>query len=161
MGKIQARSERLLITGSDHNVVKQFPMFGKGPALYWWAENGLIHWEDSRPRGTRPDGQYGTKTWQEIAIAILSLSKMVTNSSEGGYADERKRMQKFVCEMETVIRQAREQGAPDDPDAVKEARRRRAKSVLSPRKISSVVSGRGNAARLAVGQKPMVDPFDM
>jgi hypothetical protein len=159
---VHARSNKLLITGRGHNVVKQFPMFGKGDALYWWAENGIIHWEDSRPRGKRPDGQYGTLAWDEAARRVLNLSQMIYNSSEEGhYADEKRRMQQFVCDMEKVIQQAREQGTPDDPDAVKEAQRRRATSVLSPGKISNVVAGRGDVDRLAVGQQRMVDPFDL
>ena len=159
---IQARSNKLLITGTGHNVTKQFPMFGKGDVLYWWAENGLIHWEDSRPRDKRPDGQYGVLPWDEASRRILNLSQMIYNSGEEGhYADEKRKMQQFVCDMEKLIHQAREQGTPDDPDAVKEAQRRRAKSVLSPAKISKVIAGRGGVEKLAAGQQRMADPFDM
>lgn len=134
---IESRSSKLLIEG-DHNVVKQFPMFGAGEPLYWWSERGLVMWEDARTNG------YGTMTWQECAFRVSAISDMITNSSEDGdYADERIAMQRFVCSMERVIRQAKETGGPLDKGAAQEHARRRAKSVsmANTRRIDNVVAG--------------------
>jgi hypothetical protein len=123
-------SNRILIEG-DHNVVKQFPLFGKGEPLYLWAERGLVHWESAKTNG------YGSMPWQEAAFRVISLSEMATNSSEEGYyADEAYRLKKFVCEMENVIRQAKEQGGPLDEGAAAHHAARRAKSVVVPRTVN-------------------------
>ena len=115
MAKIQQRSQKILLVGESHNVVKQFPMFGKGAPLYWWAEKGYIHWEDSRPKGQRPDQYYGLMSYREFADRILNLSEMVTKSSEqGDYSDERKALQEFICEGEKLIRLAKAHGDMHD-----------------------------------------------
>lgn len=126
------KSSRILIEG-DHDVVKQFPMFGKGEPLYLWAERGLVCWEFAKTNG------YGTMTWQDAAERVLALSDMIINSSEdGGYADERIAMQRFICSMENVIRKAKEQGGPLDEGAAAAHAARRAKSVVVPRKVDAI-----------------------
>ena len=159
---IHQRSQKILLVGESHNVVKQFPMFGKGSPLYWWHEKGYIHWEDSRPKGERPDQYYGLMSWQEFAERVLNLSEMITKSSEqGDYADERKALQAFVCSAEILIRQAREHGVLHDKGASEEHKRRRSKTMIVPRQMSNVVVGNGDAKKLGVGQRKMVDPFDL
>lgn len=129
---IETRSQRILLTG-DHSVVKQFPLFGKGEPLYLWADNGLVCWEFAKTNG------YGSMDWREAAKRIVSLSDMVGKSGEEGvYTDERVRMQEFICNMENVIRQAKEQGGPNDDGAAEDRRRRRAKSVVVPRNIDKI-----------------------
>jgi len=126
------RSNRLLIEG-DHGVVKQFPLFGRGEPLYLWAENGLVCWEFAKTNG------YGSMDWREAAKRVLALSQMVTNSTEEGhYSDEANRLKKFVCDMENVIRTAKEQGGPNDDGAAADRRRRRAKSVVVPRGVDKI-----------------------
>lgn len=94
--------------GGEHGVALQFPMWGKGSVVRYWAENGLVCWEDAR------DNTYGTMVWQDAARRVLALSQMVFNSHEQGYyCDETRRVQKFIAEMETVIRKAKEQGGPE------------------------------------------------
>jgi hypothetical protein len=76
-------------------------------------------------------------TWQEAAERVIGLSDMVAKKTEGGYADERAAIQQFICQMETVIRKAKEQGGPDDiQDKAKEHRRRRPKTVVMPQVVS-------------------------
>ena len=126
------RSNRIFIEG-DSSLVKQFPLFGKGEPLYLWAENGLVCWEFAK------NNAYGSMDWREAPKRVLALSQMVTNSSEEGhYADESNRLKTFVCDMERVIRPAKEQGGPNDDGAAEDRRRRRAKSVVVPRAIDKV-----------------------
>ena len=131
---IVTRSERILVEG-DHNVVKMFPLFGKGEPLYMWAERGLICWEYAKTNG------YGTMYWRDAAERVLGLSEMLSRrdpNDDALYRDERERLQRFVCSMEDVIRKAKEQGSPDDDVAARDLARRRAKTVMVPRKIDAV-----------------------
>jgi len=129
---IETRSDRIFVAG-DHNVVKQFPLFGKGEPLYLWAENGMVCWEFAK------SNTYGSMDWRDAGRRVLSLSEMVGRSSEDGvYTDERQALQKFISDMERVIRQAREQGGPNDDGVAEDRRRRRAKSVVVPRAVDKV-----------------------
>lgn len=155
---------KILIMGEGHNVVQQFPMFktpGRSNApLRWWHERGRIHWEDARPREERPAEYYGSMSWRQCAERLLNLSAMVTKSSENGdYADERRRMQKFIVEMEPLLREAKEFGDLHDRSALRDHARRRPKSVVVPGRLSNVVAGQGGADHLTPGQRKMVDPF--
>lgn len=126
------RSNRIFVE-SDPRVVKQFPLFGKGEPLYLWAENGLVCWEFAKTNG------YGSMDWRQAAIRVLSISQMVSNSTEEGYyADEAYRLKKFISDMEDVIRSAKEQGGPNDPGAAADRKRRRAKSVVVPRSVDNI-----------------------
>lgn len=128
---ILQRSSKILIQDSA-DVVKQFPMFGKGEPLYLWAENGLVRWEYAETNG------YGTMAWDDAAHRVLALSEMITRSGEDGdYADERIALQRFVAAMENVIRKAKDQGSPFNPDAGKDRKARRSVSV-APRPVSAV-----------------------
>jgi len=92
----------------QHNVAVQFPMWGPGGMVRFWAEKGLVKWEDSK------DGSYGAMTWRDAAERVLALSAMVFKSHEKGYyCDETRRTQRFISEMEHVIRLAKEQGGPE------------------------------------------------
>ena len=131
-GKKIAQRSRRIVTSA--NVVKLYPMWGKGEPLYLWAENGLVCWENAATNG------YGTMKWADAAERVISLSEMTFKSGEErSWAKERRQMQTFVTEMEHVIRQAKDQGCPDAPDAGAERKRRgRAQSVV-PRDFDNVV----------------------
>lgn len=134
---MQSRSQKIIFKG-DNNVVKLFPMWGKGRELILWAERGLICWEDGRTE----HGAYGTLEWQEAAERVLGLSEMVVKSSEDpSWQTERQHLQRFICNMEELIRVAREQGSPFDNGEslhdVVAARRRR----IDPRQLDQVVAG--------------------
>jgi hypothetical protein len=97
-----------------------------------WAEEGLVCWEDVRDKT-----QFGSMTWQEAAKRVVGLSEMVAKPTEGGYSSERQQIQRFVTEMEGVIRKAKDQGGPDDiHDKAEEERRRRPKTVVMPQVVS-------------------------
>ena len=118
--------------GLSTAVATQWPLFGQGRPVHFWADSGLVRWEDDRD-GLQPAKKRGFIYWQQAAKRVLALSEMVTKSSEGGFADERQRIQRFITEMEEVIRQAKEQGGPLDGDAVRrEYKRRRPTTVVRP-----------------------------
>jgi hypothetical protein len=111
-------------------------MWGHGEPVYYWAENGLVKWEDERDGPLPSHRRRGAMDWRDAAFRVLALSEMTFKSSEGGYRDERMRMQQFICEMEEVIKEAKRQGGPFDDDAgatLREQRRRRAKTYVMPR----------------------------
>lgn len=136
MGSIVQRSKKILLVGEHHNVVKQWPMYDKGPELYWWAENGRVCWEDAR------NNEYSTMTIEVCKERVLNLSAMITRSSENkDYPYERQLMQQFVCDMEGVLRQAIEQGDPYADDTARVNKRRRPTSIVVPRKLDAVISG--------------------
>lgn len=129
---IEQRSRQLFTPTA--RIVKLNPMWGKGGPLYLWAERGMVHWEYAETNG------YGTMSWQDAARRVQALSEMTLKSSEDRrWGKERVEMQRFIVRMESVIRQAKEQGSPDDPDAVKEAKRRRKRTSIAPRAMDNII----------------------
>lgn len=119
-------------TKGGRAIAKQFPLWDKGAPMYFWAERGLILWEDSR-EDCPEDKRFGSMTWKDAAVRVLNLSQMVFRSSDQGYyRDEMNRLKQFVAEMEDVIREAKDQGSPFDEDAIEDARRRRPKTCIMP-----------------------------
>lgn len=130
------RDKPALILGS-HNVVEQFPMFGKGATVRWWAERGRVCYEDGRN-----EGGYSTMDWRQAVEHLDGINKMIAPSSDDlTYADERVRMQRFVEQMMEVIQQARDQGGVWDKGAGAEHKRRRPKSLLVNRPLDNTISG--------------------
>lgn len=131
--KIVQRSQRILVPSA--NVVKLYPMWGDGEPIYLWAENGLVCWENAATDG------YGTMKWADCADRVLALSQMTFKSSEErSWQTERRKMQKFVADMEPIIRQAKDQGCPDAPDSGAERKRRGRKQSVVPRDFDNVVA---------------------
>jgi len=66
------------------------------------------------------------------------VSEMILKSSEDHrWGKERRVCQQFICEMEEVCRQAREQGNPmENVDYLAERRRRRPKTVIVPQVVN-------------------------
>ena len=88
-----------------------YPVFGAGEATLFWAEGGMVAFEDRRP-STPVDKRCGFLDWDEAARRTLVLSQMVIRSSEDPrWSFERRRLQKYVMEMEEVIREAKAQEA--------------------------------------------------
>jgi hypothetical protein len=108
-------------------------LFGKGYPIHFWADKGLVRWEDER-EGLSPAKKRGFMWWQEAAKRVLALSQMVINSSEDRRWDhERQILQQFISEMELVIAKAKEQGGPlDGPGVHREYKRRRPTTVVKP-----------------------------
>ncbi len=100
-----------------------------GRVLRVWAERGLIHMEDSR------DNSYKVMAVRQALEHLNGINTMVGNSIRTGhvrYADELALHQKFIQDCTDVIKKAQEQGSPDDPSAVRDVNRRRAKSLSVP-----------------------------
>lgn len=131
---VQTRSQKILFAG-DHNLGCIHPVFQRGQPIYVWAERGLICLEDAATN------TYKTESWQTMAQRTLALSDMVKNTPGGIHSDERVAIQRIICKMDGIIRQAKEQGSPDNPDAAAEYARRRAKRSLVPAKIQQTVYG--------------------
>lgn len=126
LNKSRAPGSATVYANTNEMVAKQYPLWGKGSVVRYWAERGLVHWEDSK------DNSYGTMTWQDAAERTLGLSEMVHNSRQHGmYGDEIRAVQQFCSEMEPVIRKAKEQGGPlDDVQSIARENRRRSKKIV-------------------------------
>ena len=100
-----------------------------GPLKYW-AERGLIHCEDAR------DSSYETIDTKEVLERVKALNDMIGNTKRKVpglmHADEVRRHQNFIDDMVKLCRRAKEQGSPDNPDAVKESKRRRPATIIVP-----------------------------
>lgn len=100
----------------------------------YWAERGSIHWEH------RDTGEYGNQSVRATLQRLRGINDMVQNSLEDVhtsglklfYADEVERHQRWIEEMVALIRKAQEQGMPSDDSAVRDAKRRRKKTVCMP-----------------------------
>ena len=95
-------------------VAYQFPVFGPGLPTLFWAENGLVVYEDRRD-ATPEHKRCGSITWDEAAKRVLAISYMIIRSSEDPrWGFERRRMQRFISDMEEVLREAKSHGGPFD-----------------------------------------------
>jgi len=110
----------------QHNVIKL------GNKLRVWAENGLVHVEDQNT------GYYEAIHWRvagERAAAISDFNGRRTkngskrNTPEYRWMPYLERDLAFCEAIPGVIRQAREQGAYDDPTAIRDRLRRLPTSV--------------------------------
>ena len=101
----------LLIRGENTTVATMLDLFGKGTPVRFWAERGMVKWEHVDKTKTRVTN--GTVLWEDMAKRVLSLSEMVFKSGEDGYyADEKLKLQRFICDMQRVLEKAKEQGSP-------------------------------------------------
>lgn len=120
----------------DHLVVKQLPLRGRLPVLYWWAERGLVRYV------REPDGEYGIlepKTARERAARLWAL---VGTSSGGDPADERARLAGFLRQFEAVIDLAEAQGPPlAGIDSVRHWKAKRPVSIIVPPSWERVGTG--------------------
>lgn len=119
--------------GLTQKVATQWPLFGRGRPVHFWADKGLVRWEDERDDVT-PGRKRGFMYWQDAAKRVLALSEMVIKSSEDNrWNHERQILQQFISDMEEVIRMAKEQGGPLDGEMVRrEYKRRRPTTVVKP-----------------------------
>ena len=130
---MSAARQSVILTGmSGKNIAKHFPYWGEGGPMYFWADKGLIQYEDSRPE-TPAHKKFGSMSWHDAALRVNALNDMVIKSSEDNrWQFERRRLQKFLTDMEAVIRAAKEFGSPYDDGALEEYRRRKPTSVVVP-----------------------------
>lgn len=97
------------ILGQNHDVVVFKDR--RGWEVRYWAERGIIHWEDSR-------GTSGELTsLREALLRLRNVNVMLGMSSDQGVEidhQERHALQEFVEKMMGVIRKAKEQGSLKD-----------------------------------------------
>lgn len=111
----------------DEDDVVQF-----GP-LRFWAERGLIHYEDSR------DNSYESLSVRSALHRARALSDMLLNSSKREMHTEdqfdranRERHTRFLERVAMICAKAQIQGMPSDPVARRDLVNRRPKSVVVP-----------------------------
>ena len=110
------------IIGSQHDVAR----WGN---LRVWAERGLVRIEDGR------DNSYETITVAEAQKRIVAQVDILN----GPYydANSKRELRKFINQLLDVVQKAQEQGMPSDPQASRDLKNRRAKSIVVPRDIIS------------------------
>jgi len=130
----------MVLIGNQHGVVYFGPR-SNPKAVRWWADRGQLHWEDARTNA------YGIVPVVEFLGRLRAINDMISNGKRTEtkgmmHADEVIRHQSFVEEALELVRKAKEQGMPQDP----EARRHKAQdlpiSVVMP---SSITAGKGVA----------------
>jgi hypothetical protein len=100
-------------------LAKLYPMWGKGAPIIFWAQGGRVHIRDERPDAD-PHRRFTSVHWREMAHRVLMFSQMVvTHASDGPeqgrlWGHERRRAQKWIYEMEDVLRESREQSSVKD-----------------------------------------------
>jgi len=122
--------------GGSTVVARQFPMWGNGAPMLFWAEQGLVWFEDGRD-DCEPQNKFGHMNVRDALLRVQGVSEMILRSSEDRrWGEERRICQQFICEMEKVCRQAQEQGNPlENEDYFAEKRRRRPKTAIVPQVI--------------------------
>jgi hypothetical protein len=94
----------------------------------------LIHVEDAR------DNTFDSLGVREFLHRLNAINDMVGNSkatlaSEGfAHQDEIERQQRFIEDALDLVKRAREQGEPSNPDAAKAAKSRRPVTLIMPDK---------------------------
>jgi len=104
----------------------------------FWAERGLIHWEDAK------DNSYGTQTVASFLHKINAFSEMMGNSLRKSKDREwlgddnlAQQIRNFIDDGAAIAKQAQVQGMPSDPSAVRDLARRRPASVVMPSSLAS------------------------
>jgi hypothetical protein len=100
----------------------------------WWAERGMIHWENM------DTGDYGSQSVRITLQRLRGINDMVKNSLEDVnksgqklfYHDEVEKHQRYIDNMTELCKEAQRQGMPTDDGAAKDAARRRKKTVIMP-----------------------------
>lgn len=119
--------------GGSAIVAKQFPLWGKGHPVYFWAYQGLVWFENGNPDAD-PRDKFRHMTARDALKRLNGVNEMLIRSSEDRrWLHERQVCQQFVEEMTEVCRQAQDQGNPmENVDYLAEAKRRRPKTSLVP-----------------------------
>lgn len=98
-------------------MAKLYPLFGAGAPVVFWAEGGMVRSKDERPE-TPIERRDRLIPWREMAHRVLVYSQMLV--PDPNWRFERQRAQRWICEMEDVLREAAEQA--EDPDGHKSLR---------------------------------------
>ena len=121
----------LRIDGVDKHTKQPF-------CVRFWAERGLIHWEDSRTNF------YDSLKWQEFVSRLkgindtLVVDKGASKSMSAAEVALRNATQQQVEQGLQIAEQARAQGAPDDASAIRDLARRRPVTVCNPGRLATM-----------------------
>ncbi len=104
-------------------------------SVRWWAERGILHWEDARDNG------YGSVGIKEFLYRLQAINDMIANGkrkeNEGFmHVDEIGRHQRFIEEALGLVQRAKEQGDPGDPDVRKHKAQNRPVTMVMPSSVS-------------------------
>lgn len=97
-------------------------------SIKWWAERGRIHYQND------DTGEYGSLSRRDFLERLQALNDLNKQGrSVGGIYDvsERMRILRFVEAGQDLVRKAREQGDPDDPNV-----RKQRKEESLPKQVS-------------------------
>ena len=119
----------------NHDVVYFGPR-SNPKAVRWWADRGLLHWEDSR------DNSYGPVGLREFLLRLKGINDMIANGNrkdnEGFmHVDEIERHQRFIEDALRLAAKAKEQGDPGDVRVRKQKAQERPRTVVVPTSLSS------------------------
>ena len=104
----------------------------------WWAEGGLIHWNDLDATG-RDDEKYGSMTVQDCLIRLKGINDMIGNHRTGkgwNHPSEMTAYRGYIDAMIALCEMAKRQGMPDAKRHVKqmvrEIREKRSSRTVVP-----------------------------
>jgi len=98
-------------TDSQRITAIQYPVWGSGPAVYYWADGGTIQYNDTRP-DTPPHKRSGSITVRNALLRLRGLVDSLRVASQlDQYPGTRSRAQSFVEQFQLVIRAAMRQAA--------------------------------------------------
>lgn len=100
-------------------------------AVRWWAENGLLHYEDSR---TGASESMSRRTFLERLQAVSALVAEGRKKENEGFMSysEVDRHQRFIEEGIELARRAREQGDITDARVLRDKDDRRPTTIIMP-----------------------------
>ena len=127
-----------VLIGGNHGVVFFGPR-ANPKAVRWWAENGQLHWEDSRTNA------YGVVSLRDFLYRLQAINDMISNGrrkeNEGFmHVDEVERHMKFIEEAVELAKKAKEQGIPQDPEVRRHKAMELPVTVAMPSALSDVTS---------------------
>lgn len=125
------------LPGIQTNKVVFFGPANAPKAVRWWAENGLIRYEDSRTSA------YDVMSVRTFLERLRAVNDMLSNgntkeATQMIHRDELERHMRFVEDGLELARIAKEQGEPSNADARKQAKASRPTSVIVPRAIDAM-----------------------
>lgn len=95
-----------------------YPFDGNGHPTLYWAENGMVAYEDRRSK-LRPDQRCGTLPWdraeRRMKAVISSFLMSSSEAKEGNWIHAMRRLRRWFEDMQEVIREAKEYGLPATP----------------------------------------------
>jgi hypothetical protein len=94
--------------------------------LEFWAEDGLIFWEDQNT------GEFCVVTPSDFKQRAIALWLEAKRADQGGHIDQRDNLNDWVVKMHAAWKDAKDQGDPTDPKvALQKLKARRKASLIT------------------------------